>query len=1156
MKRLLGGSLVAGGLIGLLLSGSSIREEPSLVVEPVRQKQTVQAPFEPITFGSKPLSLTSLETSFSPLPVTFTPLHVRTVPVRDSYSSSYGAYSSLQFTPPSSLEQTLDGHINPSESSFAPVTLFSSGTVLTSNIFQTNGLTRIDYTIVNQNSTGTIFNSATLDIGAMYAQVFSHIISKGQYNSVADMVSANKIAIGIDPGSAEELVNRGWELNLNPNTGILHFSNNGLDPEIDYNVWRTQADGNPNTFKLTVNLSDLLDDASQPQGYVELRKDDTTIHQGFEGIIDPFNSVYANTPSYSVALADPGDISAQSSFSQLPDAHTTFSLSISNGLTGKTGSSAGFQLLTALEPLLSYIVSHNVALQEAGVTTPLEALHQGYVSISAPSLAGWEHAIDAQGNLIFTPGSSAVIWQNQQAGEPHTLDVLVTLGTTNPALNPDSDPRLTRLLDLNANGTLDPYEIVVVNDSPDVTPLANFVATDSTLVSKPLVAYEIESPCFSANVIAQSELHQANGETPYITLTLENQLSGVKVTQVRQDILDTAEPVLSYIVHNNSALASRQITSVMELLSSGLIRAELAPQSAQYVSANWEVSLDPVTHDIVATAQSEADYVVSSLDGEPHSIALRLYLGTSDSTLNPQSERDITSLLDLNKDGLVNPNEIIGVHENPNSSPSLVFSTNVGDEYESPMLAYTPLQPEFSAQTDLFEDVLQPNGQPTQLRVRITNANSYITFSELQAEVFSQIQPVLSYIAQRNGAVSALSHTPESLFASGLVRVVVDESAGNVSGWSAQKQAGTVVISPQVGADVWQHTPPTTLEYRIILGSSDAEDNPTLDARLSDLLDLNGNQFKDAYEQIGVVANPSTTPFATIANTGAQPISKALSAYEPSNTNISQEVVVQTQFTQHNGATPTLITQITNAYSGLAIESAVIDLEAKIGTILQNAFAYNPTLRENGLDTFQKLYEAGIVSIDLHNATGWQVAVLGNSLSFVSTQGADAWNTNTTFGYTIAFGTTNPLYNPSGDAALVSLFDYNKDGVVNSYELVTTQGSSSLAQFETNGITVSGQMPQLIMAEPLNFPEYTEEDAANRLYGGTHITIHDQNNVKLQAHALPGMKYTVETSYTLAPDSWTPLDHTTHCYEEGQIQAIVPRTANRQFYRWNINKQE
>jgi hypothetical protein len=41
-----------------------------------------------------------------------------------------------------------------------------------------------------------------------------------------------------------EVVNQGWNATINPPAGTLSLSNNDLDPDLDYEVWRSSTDGN------------------------------------------------------------------------------------------------------------------------------------------------------------------------------------------------------------------------------------------------------------------------------------------------------------------------------------------------------------------------------------------------------------------------------------------------------------------------------------------------------------------------------------------------------------------------------------------------------------------------------------------------------------------------------------------------------------------------------------------------------------------------------------------------------------------------------------------------------------------------------------------------------------------------------------------------
>jgi hypothetical protein len=173
-----------------------------------------------------------------------------------------------------------------------------AATTISSNIFQTYGLTRIDYTVVNNNPTGTIFNSASVNFADQYDEILQWIYTNTSYGTITDLVNDNKLSFGIDPGSAEELVNMGWEVNLNPSTGYLNFTNNGLDPDIDYDVFRTTADGNPNTLKYTVNFGNIFDYNESTMSWYGITGTPNQSQDAWEGVVDAFNSVYADMPRY------------------------------------------------------------------------------------------------------------------------------------------------------------------------------------------------------------------------------------------------------------------------------------------------------------------------------------------------------------------------------------------------------------------------------------------------------------------------------------------------------------------------------------------------------------------------------------------------------------------------------------------------------------------------------------------------------------------------------------------------------------------------------------------------------------------------------------------------------------------------------------------
>jgi hypothetical protein len=133
----------------------------------------------------------------------------------------------------------------------------TSDTVVSWNIVQNDGGNHQALVSITNANPGAVFNSATIPFVEQFSTILNYALEHNQslknlgITTVSQLFQSGLIGISIDTGSNPIYVNQGWSANINPSTGILHLTNNGLDPDLDYEVWRSSTDGNPHTMQLT-----------------------------------------------------------------------------------------------------------------------------------------------------------------------------------------------------------------------------------------------------------------------------------------------------------------------------------------------------------------------------------------------------------------------------------------------------------------------------------------------------------------------------------------------------------------------------------------------------------------------------------------------------------------------------------------------------------------------------------------------------------------------------------------------------------------------------------------------------------------------------------------------------------------------------------------
>lgn len=393
--------------------------------------------------------------------------------------------------------------------------VLAAGTVINSNISQPDGAAPIiNYTITNSNL-GAIFNSASINYVAQLEAPFTYALANNSslqalgITTISDLLNSGLVGVSIGQSSNSTIVNQGWNAAINPTTGVLNLEHGPFG----YEQWRSSTDGVPHTMQLTYTFGNPVSPDPKLKNIFDFNgngivdederlhvAEDQPIQNGFEGH-DGIFSYYANLPKYQLNVpSDPGDTHVTSLFTQPHSATPVLTTTVQNAQNHLNFTSASTQVLQQLFPVLQGIITHNQAVRQAGVTTPAQLLQSGHVSLALNTTGPefvhhhWVMRFDAHGHAIATPQSGADPWTNSHAGTPHTLEYFIHLGTTNPMLNPENDPRLANLLDLNGNGAVDAYEEVIEDESPAPAPQILIQTTGSDPIAKPVAAYKLAHP--------------------------------------------------------------------------------------------------------------------------------------------------------------------------------------------------------------------------------------------------------------------------------------------------------------------------------------------------------------------------------------------------------------------------------------------------------------------------------------------------------------------------------------------------------------------------------------------------------------------------------------------------------------------------------------
>ena len=109
--------------------------------------------------------------------------------------------------------------------------------------------TLINFTFINDDI-GATYNSATLDLAAAIGPVVDAIVLHNPaFATSAEVYGGMSFNIS-NAGN----VSSGWSSSINPTTGLLSLTNNGIEPNETYTVW-----SHPREMTGTLNLGNMLD---------------------------------------------------------------------------------------------------------------------------------------------------------------------------------------------------------------------------------------------------------------------------------------------------------------------------------------------------------------------------------------------------------------------------------------------------------------------------------------------------------------------------------------------------------------------------------------------------------------------------------------------------------------------------------------------------------------------------------------------------------------------------------------------------------------------------------------------------------------------------------------------------------------------------------
>lgn len=96
----------------------------------------------------------------------------------------------------------------------------------------------------------------------------------------------------------------GWTTSYSQTTGLISLENNGIFPDVTYDVWRATAQkSNQDMMAVTLNFGDLLDfnQNGQTDPEEELVRLGVDLEIGFEGYMNVLNSFWSDLPRFSLS---------------------------------------------------------------------------------------------------------------------------------------------------------------------------------------------------------------------------------------------------------------------------------------------------------------------------------------------------------------------------------------------------------------------------------------------------------------------------------------------------------------------------------------------------------------------------------------------------------------------------------------------------------------------------------------------------------------------------------------------------------------------------------------------------------------------------------------------------------------------------------------
>jgi hypothetical protein len=1064
-------------------------------------------------------------------------------------------------------------------------------TTISSNISQPNNATpAVFYTITNSNP-GAVFNSASVEFLAQFSESLEYVLA---YNSALAGMSmnellANYVSVTIDSASNIELVNSGWNRNLNSSTGMLSFTNNGLDPDLDYDVWRSSTEGTPHTLKYTIlfgdpnssnnklkNIFDVNGDGIvQDSERLIVNSNPQTTPQ-FVGYMDIDNQYPAALPVY--GILDPIPLSGETviNFAIVQNNNsTTIEHFIQNANPNITFNSASAYYQGQIGSVLEYILEHNQSLKDLGITNFQQLVASGLISVNINQTGevhqGWSANIGTDGIVSLNhnglvPDSDYQAWHNIFYN-PNQDTIQIKYNFGNPA---SADPKLQNIFDLNGDGQIQPFEKVIVEEDPSVFPL--FVGTMNAENQKitQLPVYKIEQPLQERQTNLTQVVSQEDGETPQLQFAIQNANSDTQFTSAQFDLFNKIEPILSYIVTHNSAVQQQGITTPQQLLQSGLVTISLNQSNNPiYVHNGWQTEIQE-NGSVIISSNVGAEEWSNTQSGQNHTLEAIISLGTQNPVLNPQNKKQLSNLLDLNENDIVDPFEIIAPNAQPSQTPQITIQTS-NIPITKTFTAYTIANPGYSEETQVHSQFVQQDGVTPQITTTIVNNNYGIEFTSAVTDLQTQIKHVLEYILTHNSAVQQLGYTtPQQLIESGLVELSINQTPNPAyvhNGWQATPNANAISITPSAQADTWQSSESGakyTLEVIAKLGSLNPAINPTYNPLLSNLLDLNGNNMVDSTEAMAQHSNPSQIPQITI-QTSTTPITKTLPAYTIANPTFTAETYVTTQLFEEDGEAPQIITTIQNANSGLLFTSATAQVLTQLQPILEYIITHNGAVNLHGITTPEQLLESGLIEISINQSaqpeyvnTGWNTNVQDGNIVVAPQGGAEQWkniqagNPNT-LEYKVKFGTQNPALNPTNTPLLQNLLDLNGNGRVDSYETIIQGTQSAQISMQNTGVApIVKVVPTYIIANP-GFSQETqvisELTQQNGITPQITTTIINQNygveftsaNVEIQAQLESVLNYILTHNNAVQQLGYTTPQQ---LIESGLVELSINQTPN------------